>query len=103
MVSTALSTEVTNAVRGFGTGVEARGRALGASVLDLAVSAGVSGSSRDRLAREIQVPSPEILHWIASGLNVVASFIGTDSRERGRDSAHTKHGFVIVDRELTRC
>ena len=103
MVSTALTTEVTNAVRDFGTGVETRGRALGSSMLDLAVSAGVSESSRARIAREIQAPSTEILNWVATGLTAVASLIGTEPRETERDSAHTKHGFVIVDRALTRC
>jgi transcriptional regulator with XRE-family HTH domain len=103
MVSTALTTEVTNAVRDFGTGVETRGRALGSSVLDLVVSAGVSESSRARIARDIQLPSTEVLGWIAGALNVVASLLGPDAREPERDSAHSKHGFIIIDRELTRC
>jgi transcriptional regulator with XRE-family HTH domain len=103
MVSTALTTEVTNAVRDFGIGVEARGRALGSSMLDLAVSAGVSESSRARIAREIQSPSTEVLGWIASALTAVASLVGPDARELERDSAHSEHGFVLVDRELTRC
>ena len=103
MVSTAITTEVTNAVRDFGTGVETRGRALGSSMLDLAVSAGASESSRARIAREIQVPSTEIFNWIATTLNTVAALLGSESRELERDFAHSKHGFVIVDRELTRC
>jgi hypothetical protein len=104
MVSTtALTAEVTNVMRDFGTGVEARGRALGASMLDLAVSVGVSEATRARIVDEIQVPSSEIHSWIATALSTVGSLLGTDAREPERDPAHTTRGFIIVDRELTRC
>ncbi|MET0700735.1 MAG: hypothetical protein ABWY93_13820 [Mycobacterium sp.] len=83
--------------------METRGRALGSSMLDLAVSAGVSESSRARIAREIQAPSTEILNWIATALNAVASLLGNDPRAPQSETAHTKQGFVIVDRALTRC
>lgn len=99
-MSTVLSTEVTTAIRDFGT---QRRAALGSTMIRLAASAGVSESSRARIAREVVVPPAQFLAWIAGALESSAMPADAGSRRSGPVVDHPRADFVIVDKSLTRC
>ena len=99
--STALATEMTSVIRDFGTGVENHGRALGSSVRDLVLAVGGAETSRARIARDIEVPTVQVLGWIAAALRASSALLDVEAPEPF--GPRRVGGFVIVDRQLTRC
>jgi hypothetical protein len=102
-MSTAISAEMSTAIREFGAGVETRGRALGSSVRRWFGSVGVSESSRSRIAREIYTSPTQLLNWAVSALGASVPFSGPGARDPGTDTSDPTTDFVIVDRLLTHC
>jgi hypothetical protein len=87
-IATAISADLTTAIRDFGTGVEARGRTLGSTVRQFVGAVGVNDSflSRAASAPGASEPTP-----------------GPDADDAASDSSHPTTSFVIVDKSLTRC
>jgi hypothetical protein len=103
MVTTAIAAEVTSAIRDFSAGVETQGRALGSSVRHLVLSAGVSESSRARVAREVQMPPVQLVSWIAGALEAATSLLGAETGSFEPSAGRVVGDFVIVEKSITRC
>jgi transcriptional regulator with XRE-family HTH domain len=103
MVSTAIAAEVTCAIRDFSAGVETQGRALGSSVRHLVLSAGVSESSRARIAREVQMPPAQLLNWIAGALGAATSLLGAETGSFEPSGGRVVGDFVVIEKSITRC
>jgi hypothetical protein len=101
MASTA--TDVTNALREFGTGVETHGRALGSSVRHLMLVANVNELPSARIARDIQIPPTILLGWIFGALRASTAILGVEAGDPDPRAGRVAGDFVIVDRSLTRC
>lgn len=102
-ISTAISSEMTTAIRDFGTGVETRGRELGSSVRQLFGSVGSSESSRNRIAREFYTSPTQLLSWAVSALGASVPISRPRASDPGSDTSDPTTVFVIVDRSRTRC
>jgi hypothetical protein len=90
MVSTVVAAEVTGVLEGLRRGLETQGRALGATVRDLAVSVVGAESAPAWVTREISLPPRQFVGRVASTLGI------RDADRRGSEP-------VIVERVLTRC
>jgi hypothetical protein len=103
MVSTAIATELTTAIRDFSTGVDTRGRALGSSVRHLIGSAGVGEFAPNRMARQLYASPGQLLGRVMGTLGAPMSPLGSTVGDAQPVTAPSTEEFGIVDRALTRC
>jgi hypothetical protein len=82
MAVTAITAEVTGAIRDLSSGMEARGR---------------------RIVRDAQAPPAQVLAWMASAFAASASFFNAGATRPEALVVPGTAGWAIVDRELTRC
>jgi hypothetical protein len=103
MVASALAAEVTGAIRGFGSGIDTQGRALGTSVRNLVVPAGVRDPSRRRLEWDLYLPPVQLLARFANAVGASASLLGSAAASPGLGTVDASSDWVIVDKSITRC
>jgi hypothetical protein len=85
-MSTLGTSELTSAIRTVGAGADAQRRAFGSAVRQLA-----------------DVAPAQLLDWFAWAVKFSATTLAAEQENRRAAGAPTKAGFVIVDRERTRC
>jgi hypothetical protein len=81
-----VTSNVTSALRTVGAGAEAQRRAFATSVRQLA-----------------DVAPAQLLDWIAWALRFSAATVAAEQKGSRAAGVPMKNGFVIVDRERTRC